>query len=197
MKDERFLIAGNGLKLMFLGEVISLFSFVPLLGGLATIVGAVLAIIGLVKTIRADGGYQRALVMLVLTVACSVLMVVFGATAVIGAAFGSGSALAGGALAALVLGIGASVFSFLMTYFVCTTTSGLLREIGLEQEAGMGDLVWKLNALCYLLTILISVVSFLSSGAAGFLTIFSSLISLAAGIIYVVFLYKSYNLMLA
>lgn len=196
MKDERFSIAGNGLKLMFIGQLVALFSIVPLVGGLAAIVGAIISIVGLVKTIQADPGYKRALIMLVLGIASTVLMTVMAGVAAGGALMGSGGAAAGGLMGVLVLSLAASVFGFLQTYCVCTATSGLLREIDQEDEAARGDLVWKLNALCYLIGIVIAVVTFVSAGAAGFLGVVSKLVSLAAGVLYVIFLYKSHTIML-
>ena len=69
MLDQRFAIAGDGLKWMFWGEILALFVIVPWSGTLAVVAGSVISIIGLVKTLRADRGYQRALVMLGLMVA--------------------------------------------------------------------------------------------------------------------------------
>ncbi len=197
MRDERFSIAGNGLKLMFIGQLAALCSFVPLVGGLAALIGGVISIVGLVKTIHADRGYQRALVMLVLSVAAGVLMVVMAAVAAGGAMFGSGAAAAGGIVAAGALTVAMSVFSFLQIYFVCAATSGLLREIGADAEASLGDLVWKLNALIYLIIIAVNLFLLLFPVASALLSLVNTLAGVAAGVLYVVFLYKSHTVMLA
>ncbi|BDF71507.1 hypothetical protein CE91St41_12660 [Oscillospiraceae bacterium] len=197
MKDERFAIAGGGLKLMFIGTIVALFSFVPVIGGLAAIVGGIIALVGLVKTMNAAPGYKRAVIMLVLSIVAAVLMAVMAGVAAGGAILGSGGAAAGGLVGTLVLSLAVSVFGFLQVYFVCGATSGLLREIGEDQEASRGDLVWKLNAVCYIIAIVIAIVSVASAGLGGALNVVRTIVSLVANVIYIIFLYKSQQIMLA
>lgn len=197
MKDERYAIAGSGLKLMFIGELVALFSFVPVIGGLASLVGGILALVGLIKTMNADPGYKNAVIALVVTIILSVVSAVMAGVAVAGAAMGSGGAAAGGTILLLLCALVISVGSFLRVYFVCNATSGLLRGIGENGEADRGDLVWKLEGVCYLIAIVISIVSFVSAGLAGVLNVVSSVVSIVAGILYIIFLYKSQQIMLS
>ena len=197
MLDQRFAIAGDGLKWMFWGEILALFVIVPWIGTLAVVAGSVISIIGLVKTLRADRGYQRALVMLGLMVAVNILSLAAALLSAVGTVFGGVGAVFSGTVLLTVLGVAGTVFSFLRTYFVCTATSGLLRELGWDRDAYLGDLVWKLTAVCSLVSILLNLISFVSLSAAGFLDLFISLLSLAAGIVYLVFLYRSYHRLLS
>lgn len=196
MKDERFFIAGRGLKLMLFGQITALLAILPMIGAPAGIVGAVITIIGLVMSLHAGRGYQRALVMAGLAAASAVLKPVMALVAASGMAVGSSGAAAWGMAGALLMGAAASVFQFLMVYFVCAATSGLLREIGQDREAERGGLVWKLNAVCCLVAVIIAVAAFTASGLPGSLNSLRRGTSLAAGILYIIFLYESYHLML-
>lgn len=196
MKDERHAIAGGGLKLMFIGQIVALFSIIPVIGGIAAIVGGIIALVGLIKTMNADPGYKKAVLMLVLGIVASIVAGLMAGVAVVGAVAGSGGAAAGGMIGVVIVSILASVFSFLQVYYVCNATSGLLRGLGEESEASRGDLVWKLNGLCYVIAIVITIVTFISAGLAGVLGVVSSIVSLVAGIIYIIFLYKSQQIML-
>lgn len=197
MKDERFTIAGNGLKLMFFGQLIAIFSFVPSIGNLLSMIGGITILVGLVKIRTATPGYKKAFIMMLLSIAGSVLMAVMAATALGSALSGNGGAAAGSLMLTLVLTAAVSVFSFLQIYFVCTSTSSLLREIGEDATASYGDLCWKLNAATYAVVILVLVVSIFSAGLGGVLNTISQLISLASGTLYIFFLYKSETAFLA
>lgn len=197
MKDERFTIAGRGLKLMFFGQLIAIFSFVPSIGNLLSMIGGITILVGLVKIRTATPGYKKAFIMMLLSMAGSVLMAVMAATALGSALSGNGGAAAGSLMLTLVLTAVVSVFGFLQIYFVCTSTSSLLREIGEDATASYGDLCWKLNAATYAVVILVLVVSIFSPGLGGVLNTISQLISLASGTLYIFFLYKSETAFLA
>ena len=197
MKDEKIMIAGNGLKLMFIGEIVALFAVVPMVGGLAALAGGIIALVGLIKLRNSDEGYKKALIMLALVVAATIVGSIMAAVAVGGTIMSSGGAVGGGLPGVLVMSLAALVFGFLQTYLVCTTTSGLLRELGRDSEAAQGDLVWKLNAVSYAVSIISAIMTYAAVALASFLGIISGIVALVAGILYIIFLYKSYNAMLA
>ena len=80
-----------------------------------------------------------------------------------------------------------------MTYFVCTSVAETLRRTGSEEIAKSGDLVWKVNLICYLASILISVLALVP--VLGVLAVVGSFVvtiaELVAAILYLIFLYKS------
>ena len=180
-------IAGRGLKRMAIGQIVALVSIVVLLipvfgitGLIAMAVGGIMSIVGLWGAREAHEGYKRAFVMLIAG----------GVLSILGTMAGDGGV-------GTLFDVLDSVAGMLQTYFVCTATSGLLREIGEEQEASRGDLVWKLNALCYIIAIVIAIVSVVSAGVGGALNVVRTIVSLVANVIYIIFLYKSQQIMLA
>lgn len=197
MKDERFIIAGNGLKLMFIGTILGMLSFIPALGGILAIAGWVISLVGLAKTTGAAPGYKTAMIMLVIQIVISIIAGVMAAAALGGVFLGSGAVAVGGFAGVTLLSVGSQILAFLQTYFVCTATSGLLREIGEESVAVKGDMVWKLNALCYLVAIVVLILAGLVASLAAGLDVVNVIVSLVADVLFVVFLYQSQRVMLA
>lgn len=179
-------IAGRGLKRMAVGQIVALVSIVVLLipvfgitGLIAMAVGGIMAIVGLWGAREAHEGYKRAFVMLVAG----------GVLSILGTIAGDGGV-------GTLFDVLDSVAGMLQTYFVCTATSALLRELGYEDEARSGDMVWKANAGCYAVLIAVSVLALFAQTLALVLTIITGLVGVVIGIIYVVFLYKSQDLLL-
>ena len=197
MKDERFVIAGNGLKLMFIGTILGMLSFIPVIGGILAIVGWVISLVGLAKTTGAAPGYKNAIIMLVVQIVVSIIAGVMASMALGGAILGSGAAAVGGLAGVTILSIVSQVLAFLQTYFICTATSGLLREIGAEDVAVKGDMVWKLNALCYLIAIVVLILTMIVAPLAAVLDVVSVIVSLVADVLFVICLYQSQRVMLA
>ena len=166
--------AGRGLYLVFWGQIVGLFSGVPGLGGIAELVSLVLTLYGLYLAANCDGGYQTAMY---LTVAGIVLGVL-------------GLFWSQGTMGNLV-GIAQDVVALLQVYFICGTTAQLLYEIGESNEAGRGILVWRINLICYLVAIGLSLLLFLLAPLAWVLAICMMVALLVAGILFLIFLWNS------
>lgn len=182
--NESYAIAGKGLKNMFTGQIIALAAIpVMILSPLISIIlimgGGIISIVGLCQAMPAHENYRKAVIMLVAGVVLSVV-----------------ANLAAGSPVGTFFGAVGDVVSLLQIYFVCTATSILLRELGYEREAASGDLVWKLNAACYLVIIAASVVALVSTLLGGIVAIVTGIVGIAASIIYIVFLNKSYKALL-
>ena len=184
--ESTYTIAGRGLKRMFTGEIVSMIGLVVLLipvfgitGLVAILVGGIMAIVGLWGAREAHEGYKRAFVMLVAG----------GVLSILGTIAGDGGA-------GTLFDVLDSIAGMLQTYFVCTATAALLRELGHGDEAHYGDLVWKANAGCYAVLIAVSVLALFAQTLALVLTIITGLVGIVIGIIYVVYLYKSQDLLL-
>lgn len=184
--EDVYTTAGRGLKKMFIGEIVALIGVVVLLiplfgitGLVAILVGGIMAIVGLWGAREAHENYRRAFVMLVIG----------GVLTILGALMGEG-----------VLGtffdVLDSIVGMFQTYFTCTATSELLRELDHEDEARSGDLVWKANMGCSLVLIAAMVLLRFAQTLALVLTVITGLVGIVIGIIYVVFLYRSQALLL-
>lgn len=182
------IIAGKALKLMFIGALVALIAtalgMIPVISavsGIVALVGGVISLIGLIQAGPAHKLYGRAILMLILSV---VLSLVSGGLMVAAILAGSGAMMA---LAIVVL-LGISIFGLLQIYFICSATSTLLREAGNETSAAKGDTVWKINAVCYIATGVLSVVSLVAPTTAGILGIITGIVSIVGSVIYVIFL---------
>lgn len=182
------IIAGKALKLMFIGALLGLIATamglipgISALSGIVTLVGGVLCLVGLIQAGPAHKLYGRAILMLVLGIACTVISTFVIAGGTIGGSVGV-------ILFGAVLMMGVSVFGLLQVYCICKATSTLLREAGNETSAAKGDTAFKINALCYIIVIVLTVVSLFAPTVAGILTIANGILGIVGSILYVIFL---------
>lgn len=187
------IIAGKALKLMFLGALIALIGTaagmipgISAISGIATLVGGVMSLIGLIQAGPAHKRYSRAILMLIIGIVCAVVSTFVIAGGTIG---GSVGVILFGA--ALMMGV--SVFGLLQNYFVCTATSELLREAGNDASAAKGDTAWKINAGCYVVIIVLTLVSVFAPTIAGILSIITGIVSIVGSVIYVIFLKEGHE----
>lgn len=175
---EDYAIAGKGLRTLFWGQIVAIaslaLSLIPLLG-FVSLVGLVLALVGLNTAGSAHPGYKNALYMTVGNIILGILKIFTPA------------ALGG------ILNVISSILSFLAVYYVCTASSMLLTAQGNETQASRGDLIWKLNALCTVVTIACSILVYVPfvGMLAGLVAIISAVVGLVAGILYLMFLYNA------
>ncbi len=195
---EKYHVAGKALKLMFMGGVIGLVATVmdlipalSSLSGIVTLVGGVMALIGLCQAGAAHKLYSRAVLMLILSVVCTLV---------------SGGVLAGGVISGsmaivwlgAVLLVGVTVFSLLQLYCVCGATSSLLREVGNEAVAAKGDAAWKINAVCYVVVIVGSVLVLLAPSMGGVMvSTLIGIVSIVGSVVYVLFLKEGHQVLSA
>ena len=191
-------IAGAALRLMFLGQVVAvigmvvgLIPIVGAIGGLATLVGSIMALVGLIKAGPAHENYRKALWMIIGSIIVTVLATFLAGAAIVG---GSGGMLL---LVVLVLPVAISVMGLLQVFFSCSATSALVRETGNEAVAAKGDTVFKLNAICYGAGIVLAILVFVSPGLAAIGGLVSSIVSIVAAVIYLIFLKESSELLSA
>ncbi|MDD6160845.1 MAG: hypothetical protein PUB51_06935, partial [Oscillospiraceae bacterium] len=72
-------------------------------------------------------------------------------------------------------------------------TCGLLRRSGADAVAKTGDTVWKINLLCTVVGVVLSLLSGIPilGAVATVLNVLVSLVQIVGGILYIIFLYKS------
>lgn len=180
-------IAGNGLKLMFWGQILTLITVLVALinvfiGVLCLLAGGVMALVGLFKAGPAHPNYHNAVMMTVVSMVVGVLRNIFADN------------FLGG-----ILTIAASVVSFLVTYYVCTASGELLEAKGDMEQANRAALIWKLFGGCTAVGVVctlvvwipvLNVLAVLASAVAG-------IVSLIAAILFLIFLYKAHQSLLA
>ncbi len=175
--------AGPGLKKMFIAQVgsviCSVLLFIPLINLLAAVgvlVFLIISLIGLNQAGKDIGGCQTAFQF---TIAQLVLSVISNFT--------------GNGIIGTLVSVACSVMGFLVTYFVCSSVAEVLRMRSHDDIASRGDLVWKINLVCYAVEIIVSVLAHIPllnilTGPANFIL---PVVSLIAGILFITFLYRS------
>jgi hypothetical protein len=184
---ESYSNTGSGLKKMFIAEigaivcaVLLVIPVIRVIGGIGAIVFTIISILGLYGAGKDIEGCKKAFV---LTIANLVVVVLVN------------SSLGDVAVIGTLLTIAADVLDFLIVYLVCTSVGEVLKNRGHEDIAGKGELVWKINLVCYAVGIVavilekIPVIYIL----VVVLSVIIAIAGLVAGILYMIFLYKSYN----
>lgn len=162
--------AGNGLKKVFIGEILAIFSFIPLLGGILALVGGILSLVGLYQASKVAYGYRTAFQLSIASIVVELLGVFIPGVSLVGV-----------------------ILSIAVVYFVCMATGELLVEKGDSQTAAKGQFVWKLYAVCGVIVLVCTLVAFIPGAAilAAVVLLPTAIASLVAGIQYLIFLYRA------
>lgn len=162
--------AGRGLNKIFVGEILAILSFIPLLGGILALVGLILILVGLNEAAQAAEGYRTAFWLGIASIVAAVLSL-----------FVPGVGLVG------------DILSFIIVYLVCTTTANILDENGDPATAAKGRFVWKLYIVCTIIMVICGVLALIPGVVilAGLVLIPTVIASLVAGIQYLIFLYRA------
>lgn len=184
--NERFALAGKGLRFLFLAQILALVTivvaFIPVLGWIAglvlSVVIFVLELYGPYVARSSHPNFQNAFY-------ASIAAVIVG---IISAFFQEGF-MAG------LMDIVSSLVGFCITYFVCTAAGELLAEKGDTEQAARAGLIWKLYAICTVVSILCTLTGWIPvlNILMGVAAIISGIVSLVAYILLIIFYYKASN----
>lgn len=171
MKD---MTVSKALKWIFIAGILSLLSFIPLVGAILALIGFILNLIALYGASKLENGYHTAFVLTIVGIVVSVL-----------ALFSKG-------IFASIVGIVSTVVSLGILYFVITTTCKLLEAKGANDVAERGAKVWKINLICTVAAVVLLLLAFVPALAV-VLAVVVTIVEIVATILYLIFLYKSYN----
>lgn len=178
---EDYALAGKGLKTLFLSEIVGLIatvlSGVALVGSLAGLAGLILGLVGLHTASPTHPYFKNAFFTSVGNIVANFL----------GALLGESGFFSG------ILSICSGILGLLTVYYVCMAASHLLSGKGDQACADKGGTVWKLYAVCTLVSIVCAVLVLVPiiNIAAALLLIIVALVMFVAGILYLVFLYQA------
>lgn len=138
-------LAGKGLHIMYLGEIVGLVSTVLALLALAMpvmaivafvglLAGGVMLLIGLGKASSAHKGYNTALVLVLVSMVLSLLKFL-------------GNSL-GGDTTTSVINLISDIVSCVRTYYICKASGELLESKGEYMLAQKAEQIWKMVAAC-------------------------------------------------
>lgn len=191
MLENRYFTAGKALKLIFIGQVIALFVSIPNLGNLISMVAGITILVGIVKARKADVLYNRAFIMVLCSLGCSLILSM--ASVYFANQYAAGDANAANIfmIVALALSTTASVFGFLQNFFIIKGTTNLLTDLQETALIKHGDLTWKLMILSYGVNILFSFLVLSLSNMVNVFSMVSSVLNLVITAVFILFLYRS------
>lgn len=167
----------KALKLLFTAEILTIVSFVPLVGGVLAIVALVMSLIALFGAARLNVGYRNAFIFAIAGMVVSIVEIFAGKF------FGA------------ILGIVSTVLSLGLMYFVIMTTSRLLTVKGMDHIAKRGANVWTINLVCTIASVVLSVLVIVMPLISSALAFMVTVVELVGYILYLVFLYKSFQVL--
>jgi len=173
MKD---MTVSKALKWLFIAQILSILSFIPIAGAILAIIGFVLNILALYGASKLQPGYHTAFVASIAGIVLSII-----------------AAFAGDGIFGSIISILSTVISLAIIYFVIDTTNGLLRGYGEDEIAAKGDKVWKLNLICAIAAVVLTVVLIIVPLLGAVLGIIIGIVEIVAYVLYLIYLHKSYN----
>jgi len=172
MKD---MTVSKALKWIFIAQILTILAFIPVVGAILAIIGFVMNLLALYGASKLNNGYHNAFVLSIVGIVLSII-----------------SLFAKGIFGSLI-SIISTVVSLGIIYFVINTTNGLLKGKGAAEIVKKGESVWKLNLICTVASVVLSIIAIIAPALAGVLLIIVGIVEIVAYILYLIYLYKSYN----
>lgn len=178
--------AASGLKKMFIAEigaiicaVVAIIPILGIIGVLGSLVFLVISLIGLNNAGKDIEGCKNAFTLTIVQLIVSVIAGLFG-SGVLGT----------------ILTIVNDIFALLIVRAVCMSVAEVMDMQRQPEIAGKGRTVWKINLVCYVIAIILSVISLiplLGFAIAAIGSLITGILSLIASIMYMIFLNNSYK----
>lgn len=180
--------AGENLKKIFIAEVgflvcivLSVIPIIGMIGKIGKILFIIFSMLGLYGVGQTIRGCKNAFYLSVGRIGVIVLSVILK-----------------GAVFSTLISVTGDVIDVMIIYFVCTSVAESLNGAGVPDVAEIGNIVWKITVVCGVISILVQLISVIPiiNIIAGVVNLIVSLVELAASILYIIFLYKSYQVLL-
>lgn len=140
------------------------------MGAILVIIAFVMNLLALYGAGKLDEGYKTAFVLSIVGIVVSLL-----------------NAIIKGAVFSGILDIISAVIALGILYYVIMTT---VKHLGDSDVAAKGLAVWKLNVICTVALVVLTLLALIVPVLA-FLAVIVAIVEIVAGIMYMVFLYKS------
>ena len=193
--------AAKGLKMIFFAQILSIIGAVvtvmitmsgalslslgtmvsgAVIGGIICIVASLIQIGGIIiaKKDELTGGYDKVFILTIVNIVLSFISMF----------------LEKGTLES-VISLVSNIITYVIFYYMCTTTSTLLRDVGDRENASRGDSVWNLTKICLIITGICVVLLFIPfiNLLASLALIVVAVMAIVANILYLIFIYRSAN----
>lgn len=176
--------AGAGLRKMFIASlgvvictILAFIPFVNILAAIAVIVFMILSMVGLFQAGNDIEGCRTAFILTLVNIILNILKAGLKSS-----------------IMHMIVETAGYIVSFMVIYLVCTSVSEVLNRIGAINVAQMGETTWKINAACNVGLVLIAILALIPilgwiASILGVIVIV--VLSLIGEILYMIFLYKS------
>lgn len=170
--------AANGLKKVFMAEIIAIIAavlsaipFLGIVGMIGSVVCLCLTVMGLNEASMDDEGFRTALILSVVNIIVSLFT-------------------SGDGTFSSIMSIVSSVLSLASLYYVCHSSAKLLRYVGEDSIASDGDTVWNINLICTIAAVICGILSIipLINILAAIASVVIVIVELIASIMYMIFL---------
>ena len=162
----------EALMWLIIATILSKLSFLLAILGIAALLMNLLA---LFSAGRRDRGYMTAFFLSIISIVVVVVGAIFQKVEVISSLFN---------ILTLAINLG-------VLYFVVKTTNGQLTEIGASEVVEKSYAVWKLNLICTVAAMVLTVLQMIVPALARTLAIAVTIVEIVAAILYMIYLYKS------
>lgn len=178
--------AASGLKKIFLAQIIAIVGAILCIIPVTNIVGLILALVstvfyflGIMEAAKDSEGYGSALTFTIVEFVLGLMSLFLRSVPILGK----------------LIDLAGDVCSIVVLYYICKTTSGLLRNINCNHFAADGDRVWNINKTCLIITAICTVLAIipLINLIAALILIVIVIVQIYSGIIYIIFLKNSYQ----
>ena len=188
--------AAAGLKTLYQAKLVGLISIVlvivpivQVLAVAAMLIAGFLALVGLAQCRKDDKGYRTAFNMVIAGLVTNL-------AASLVSAFAGAEGFAG--ICSNILSIATDVLSLASLYFVCITTTRLLKQTAAaENQIDRGIEVWKLNVVCTVILLVCYLLRMIHGNIAviiaGYLAIFAVIAQIIGTVLYILYLRNAYR----
>ena len=178
--------AADGLKKMYIAQLATIFCaifavlpLIGLIGVFGILVCSILSLIGLNSAGKDIEGCKMAFTLTVVRIVVGVLSNLFGT-----------------GIMATIFSVVNDVLALLITRAVCLSVAEVMESLNRQDVADTGRSVWKINLGCYVADIvltILAVIPVLGTVMAVAGSVVTVILGLVAGIMYIIFLSKSYQ----
>ena len=186
---ESYANAGDGLKKMYFAQwgfiICAVLGIIPVINVVAAVLKLVVSIVSLLGLYAVSKDIPECKNALYLTIASMIITIL--------------AMIIKAKVASVIFSVFQSIAGLLVSYYVCNPVADVMQGVGAADIAANGRNVWKINMMCYIASIIISVISLipLVNILAILLNVIVAIVQLVALILYMSFLNKSYQKLMA
>ena len=167
--------AGNGIYYLFIGQILGLLGFIPILGIVAVLASFIICLYAIYILSGVSEDYKTAFFITIINLAVNIIGMFFNHGIISG-----------------MLSMANTILSFLSVFYICKATAGILW--GVDQTlVSRAGLIWKLYGLCMVVMLICELLMYIPiiNILASIVTFIIAIIQLVAGILYLMFLWQS------